>query len=133
MNIKKSLKRHSARRPPYLCILSAILAFICLSFAGCSMPDFDSILHPPPEVEEPISHEIQTYVPGSGDINGDGEADIRDVREILLFVFSKKTLTKEQIAAADVDGDGVVTATDALAILPQEELSGNELANFNIY
>ena len=51
---------------------------------------------------------------GSGDVNGDGEIDIVDAFLIYKYLEGTTTFTSEQKLIADVDGDGVITMSDAL-------------------
>ena len=53
----------------------------------------------------------------SGDVNGDGEIDIRDVILTNKFLLGSVSLTQVQAEAADVDGSSKVDTTDALNIL----------------
>ncbi|MBE6900434.1 MAG: hypothetical protein E7479_07225 [Ruminococcaceae bacterium] len=61
-----------------------------------------------------------------GDINGDAEQTVEDVYMIRLAVAKLRALTEEQKTAADLDGDGKITAIDAnilrkyiLGIIPE--------------
>lgn len=47
-----------------------------------------------------------------GDLNGDGEIDIRDVSQLVLYCNGYITLSPDTLAAADVSGDGEVTVED---------------------
>ena len=47
-----------------------------------------------------------------GDLNGDGEVDIRDVSQLVLYCNGYITLSPDALAAADVSGDGQVTLRD---------------------
>lgn len=47
-----------------------------------------------------------------GDLNGDGEIDIRDVSQLVLYCNGYITLSPGTLAAADVSGDGKVTVED---------------------
>ena len=47
-----------------------------------------------------------------GDLNGDGEIDIRDVSQLVLYCNGYITLSPDTLAAADVSGDGKVTVED---------------------
>ena len=52
-----------------------------------------------------------------GDTNGDGELSLKnDVIPVLKNIIGNKVLTDKQIARADMNGDGVLTVTDALMI-----------------
>ena len=52
-----------------------------------------------------------------GDVNQDGVTDSRDTRLIRRHVAGKTELSAEALRVADVDGDGLVTNTDASFIL----------------
>ena len=52
-----------------------------------------------------------------GDVNQDGVTDSRDARLIRRHVTGKTELSTEALRVADVDGDGLVTNTDASFIL----------------
>lgn len=47
-----------------------------------------------------------------GDLNGDGEIDIRDVSQLVLYCNGYITLSPDTLAVADVSGDGKVTVED---------------------
>lgn len=47
-----------------------------------------------------------------GDLNSDGEIDIRDVSQLVLYCNGYITLSPDTLAAADVSGDGKVTVED---------------------
>lgn len=49
----------------------------------------------------------------SGDANGDGRVDVRDVTAIQRHIADNETLNGVDLANADVDGDGEVTIADA--------------------
>lgn len=51
-----------------------------------------------------------------GDINFDGLVDSNDYAMIRNYVMCKSSLTEEQLAVADFDGDGAVDAFDVIAI-----------------
>jgi hypothetical protein len=53
----------------------------------------------------------------SGDINGDGTADILDVNMVNKYIIGAAELSPEELLAADMNHDGIVDATDALNIL----------------
>lgn len=50
---------------------------------------------------------------GNGDTNGDGTVTTTDIYMIKLYIANYTTLTRDQYARADVDGDGKVTMLDA--------------------
>jgi len=52
---------------------------------------------------------------GTGDVNGDG-TNIVDALFIAQYTVGTRTLTSTELAAADVNGDGMVTIVDALFI-----------------
>lgn len=60
-----------------------------------------------------------------GDVNGDGIIDIKDAMWSGQAAAGARTLTPEQLKAADLDGDGKVTDNDRL-------LLANYLANVDI-
>lgn len=57
-----------------------------------------------------------TYVVQYGDVNLDGTVSVFDATVIRLYLDNQITLTKEQMLAADVNGDGEITDSDALEI-----------------
>lgn len=52
-----------------------------------------------------------------GDVNEDGDIDIKDVAELLNHVVKNKTLTGNAFLAADVEKDGEIDIRDAAKIL----------------
>ena len=52
-----------------------------------------------------------------GDVNFDGAADSRDARLIRRYVAGKTDLSADALRVADVDGDGLITNTDASFLL----------------
>ena len=52
-----------------------------------------------------------------GDVNGDDAIDIMDVIRLNKFLLGADSLSEEQRAAADVDGNDELDATDSLLIL----------------
>ena len=48
----------------------------------------------------------------AGDITGDGKTDASDVTALLNHLLTKKALTAEQAATADLNGDKKLTAAD---------------------
>jgi len=52
-----------------------------------------------------------------GDVNDDGVVTVEDARLALGAAAKKITLSPEDFAAADVDGNGVVSVADVVAIL----------------
>ena len=69
----------------------------------------------------PWTHYKIVYVESSeyvkGDLNGDGEVEIDDLRTVLRVVCGKIELTSEQQLAADVETDGTVNIADVRKIL----------------
>ena len=69
----------------------------------------------------PWTHYKIVYVESSeyvkGDLNGDGEVEIDDLRTVLRVVCGKIELTSEQQLAADVETDGTVNIADLRKIL----------------
>lgn len=63
------------------------------------------------------TYNIQEFVAGFGDVNGDGKVNAVDARFVLQASSGARTLTAEQSANADVNGDGKVNAVDARWIL----------------
>lgn len=55
------------------------------------------------------------YTPG--DVNSDGEIDVRDALMVVNHAVGKITLTAENFSAADVNGDKEVDVRDALKIV----------------
>lgn len=53
---------------------------------------------------------------GLGDVNGDGEVDMEDLRLVQLHLQGQYDLTPEEHSRADVNGDGQVTEVDATHI-----------------
>ena len=64
-----------------------------------------------------VQPSVTPYTRALGDLTGDHLVDIMDVICINKALLGGIALTPEQNAAADVDGDGDVTTTDALTIL----------------
>lgn len=52
-----------------------------------------------------------------GEVTGDGLSDSSDVRAVMLNVVGTQSLTEAQEIAADADGNGAITSTDARRIL----------------
>ena len=52
-----------------------------------------------------------------GDATGDGKVDISDVVFANKATLGKTALSQEQAEALDIDGDGIVSTTDALSIM----------------
>lgn len=52
-----------------------------------------------------------------GDVNGDGQVSVSDVRLALRAAVGKITLSEAQILAADINGDGQVSVSDVRQIL----------------
>ncbi len=44
--------------------------------------------------------------PMRGDVNGDGQVDVKDSLFIAQYCAGNRTLTPEQLSVADIDGDG---------------------------
>ena len=53
---------------------------------------------------------------GPGDVDGSGVLDVLDVRIVLQAALGLITLLQDQVAQADVDGDGKVTKADAVRL-----------------
>lgn len=51
-------------------------------------------------------------VEGSGDVDGNGEADLYDLVKVFLSINGLEDLSQEQSAVADVTGDGIVNLND---------------------
>jgi len=64
-------------------------------------------------------HSATSGTPGVtyGDVNEDGEINVRDVVLVMQYVLELRTLTDDQLKAADVNGDGVVDVKDATLIM----------------
>lgn len=60
---------------------------------------------------------IPVFASEKGDINGDGEILLEDVRRILDIASGIVTVSDEEYNSADFDGDGVVTTDDVIAAL----------------
>ena len=71
---------------------------------------------------------VATGAAGSGDFDGDGVLGSGDALALLIALANGQTLTAEQIAAIDLDGDGRASATDAACILRAD--AGLELPAF---
>ena len=54
--------------------------------------------------------------PLAGDVSGDGEVAVNDVIYVLKHIVGNAELTEEQIALADLSGDGNLTVLDAVLI-----------------
>jgi len=52
-----------------------------------------------------------------GDINNDGEIDVRDVVLVMQYIIGLRDLTEDQLKAADVNGDGEVNVQDATMLM----------------
>ncbi|MGG1554015.1 cohesin domain-containing protein [Paenibacillus ferrarius] len=52
-----------------------------------------------------------------GDVNDDGKVDGLDALKLMRHLANQAALTTAQVSAADYDGDGVLTASDALKML----------------
>ncbi len=50
---------------------------------------------------------------GNGDVNNDGSVDVSDAHLVARYVNNLVSLTRSQLAEADVDGNGIVTMEDA--------------------
>lgn len=55
-----------------------------------------------------------------GDVTGEGDVDIGDAVQILLYEAGLRTFTEQQLLAADVTGEGDVDIGDAVRILRYE-------------
>lgn len=53
----------------------------------------------------------------SGDVNGDGKVNIRDVTLVMQHVLDLHSLDEEQLGAADINADGVVDIRDVTQIM----------------
>lgn len=64
-------------------------------------------------------YSVTTGAPGIpyGDVNDDGEIDVRDVVLVMRYVLEVEDLTNDQIKAADVTADGEVNVRDATMIM----------------
>jgi len=62
-----------------------------------------------------------------GDVNNDGDIDVRDVVLVMQYIIGLRNLTDDQLKAADVNGDGTVDVQDATLIM-QHVLGIKELA-----
>ncbi len=64
-------------------------------------------------------YSVTTGAPGIpyGDVNDDGEIDVRDVVLVMRYVLEVEGLTDDQIKAADVNADGEVNVRDATLIM----------------
>ncbi len=65
------------------------------------------------EKEEP-EHKVD---PVSGDVNGDGKVDVRDVTLVMQYILGLVSLTQEQAGIADYNEDGMVDIRDAVLIM----------------
>lgn len=63
-----------------------------------------------------LTYEDSAFSP---DVNGDGDADARDVLAALQHASGEKALTEAQKKLADRNGDNAVTAVDALLLLKE--------------
>jgi len=52
-----------------------------------------------------------------GDVNEDGEVDVRDVVMVMQYILELRDLTEDQLKAADVTGDGEINIRDATQIM----------------
>ena len=51
-----------------------------------------------------------------GDVSGDGQIDVEDVQDMVTLVFAENP-TAEQVAAADMNNDGVIDAADVVMLV----------------
>jgi len=52
-----------------------------------------------------------------GDVNNDGDIDVRDVVLVMQYIIGLRDLTEDQLKAADVNGDGTVDVLDVTKIM----------------
>lgn len=64
-----------------------------------------------------VSSQVAELIPGSGDIDGDGEVTLLDLMACLNHVAKKKELTGDALRAADIDGKDGVKLADLMRIL----------------
>lgn len=57
-----------------------------------------------------------SYEPVAGDVNGDGEVDVRDAEAVMDYLAGNVELDENAKKAADADGDGKITYLDAMTI-----------------
>ncbi|MGN0525873.1 MAG: dockerin type I domain-containing protein [Acutalibacteraceae bacterium] len=58
-----------------------------------------------------------TQTPVLGDLNGDGQVDTTEARQILRVSASIEPISDELFSVADINGDGVITLEDAVEAL----------------
>lgn len=64
-----------------------------------------------------VSSQVAEIIPGSGDIDGDGEVTLLDLMMCLNHVARKTELTGDALRAADIDGKDGVKLADLMRIL----------------
>ncbi|MBQ7061131.1 MAG: hypothetical protein IJM85_05040, partial [Clostridia bacterium] len=69
------------------------------------------------EIEVTARFSESTTVPGSGDVDGNGETNVTDAILALRIAMGILSATPEQIAAGDMNGDNGVSVQDAIVIL----------------
>ena len=69
----------------------------------------------------------------TGDINGDGSADSADLSLLQGYVLGNEKLTETQVKAADLNGDGKVTVTDAVMVINILLQQGQEVTSLQLF
>lgn len=83
---------------------------------GHSMDQIDGLQSSIDDINEAILGLGAASGGGSGDVNGDGDVNIFDAKDVAWYLEGSESFTFEQKLAADYDGDGIITFMDASAI-----------------
>lgn len=80
-------------------------------------PDLQSLNdgYPPLQWQQPLPPPVG--LPGSGDLNGDGQVTILEAQTAMIAVTGLMILNPAQASALDIDGNGILTIADAMAIM----------------
>lgn len=70
----------------------------------------------PPGAGQVVRVDVGITLP-TGDVTGDGQVTVDDVRTLLEYVVGMRVLLPTQQAQADANGDGVIDLKDAVAII----------------
>jgi len=101
---------------------SAVIAGTYVTTAGLEyyIDAFDGVSHTyKGSAEEPFAIAVQVVASGSelGDVDMNGAINLKDAMMVLMSINDRINLTAEQFARADIDGDGELTAAEALRII----------------
>ncbi len=90
-------KRNPGEKNGYVSLTVAVLAVLFLFTISCENTSASALL--------------------PGDVNRDGEINIRDVTAVMQHVLGLRILTGEQLEAADVNADGAIDIRDVTSIM----------------